>query len=72
VDNSWIYALIVWGLKEAYQSFVGSRAKTIDALTQAQKDIGILQVELKNATLKLDRIESGVSRLESGKRVYRD
>jgi hypothetical protein len=71
VDNSWIIALFIWGAKEAYHSFAGSRAKTLEALDKAKREIIILQVNLDNAILKIEKIQDGVNRLES-KRVYRD
>lgn len=72
MDNSWVYALVVWSLKEAYQSFIGSRAKTIDEITKAKKEIVILQCELKNAVLKIDDLQHGIDFLKNVKRQYRD
>lgn len=63
--------LLIWGAKEAYQSFVGSRAKTLSSLDEQKLKIAILETELKNAVQKIDDLQDGINFLKSEKRAYR-
>lgn len=61
----------VWAIKEVYQSFYGSRMKTLEALDIAKKEIIILQCDLKIALGKIDDVQSSVDFLKNLKREYR-
>lgn len=69
--NEIIMAVLGWVLKEAYQSFVGYRAKQSEKLDTANKDISILKLEMRNALLKVEELQKGIDYLRVQKREYR-
>ena len=71
LDNSVLIPFAIWAIKEAYQSFYGSRMKTLDALDSAQKKIIVLECDLKLAMSKIDDVQSSVNFLKNIKREYR-
>ena len=62
----------IWGLKEAYQSYVGYRAKNAISLEEQKIDIAILKTQLKNAVQKIDDLQDGINFIRNEKRKYRD
>jgi len=71
IENSVLIPFGIWALKEAYQSFYGSRMKTLEALDKAKNEILVLQCDIKLAMSKIDDVQSSVNFLKNVKREYR-
>ena len=63
-------AFCAWALKELYQSFKGSRAKTLQKLDEQAKQILELKILVETQSVKIDTLKEQVS-IYSEKRAYR-
>lgn len=70
-NDALIIGFLIWAGKEIYQSFLGSRSKTLETVEKTKEKLIILEIELKNAALKIDELQRGIDFLKSEKREYR-
>ena len=70
MQNEIFFGFLIWGLKEVYQSFIGSRKKAQESLDKINREVLELQVKLENATVKIEELNGSVLRLAVD-RVYR-
>lgn len=64
-------AFCAWALKELYQNYIGSRAKTLSVVQELEKKIIALEITLNAQTRLINKLEDKIEKLNTI-RAYRN